>query len=62
MTCKQGARDKLWEQMLQLLAYYLMLHMESRLLPVHRARMSPVNNLMSRTCLGTALLMSHCFM
>ncbi len=35
---------------------------KSRLLPVHRARMSPVNNLMSRTCLGTALLMSHCFM
>lgn len=28
MTCKQGARHKLWEQMLQLLAYYLMLHME----------------------------------
>ena len=35
---------------------------KSRLLPVHRPRMSPVNSLMSRTCLGTALLMSHCLM
>ena len=35
---------------------------KSRLLPVHRPRMSPVNSLMSRTCLGTARLMSHCFM
>ena len=35
---------------------------KSRLLPVHRPRMSPVNSLMSRTCLGTARLMSHCLM